>query len=83
MKITIDIPGDIAHSAELTQAELLREIAVLLFQWERVTLGRAAQIAGMHQFEFQKLLASRKISVHYGLDDYQADIASLRQHDWR
>ena len=29
MKITIDIPGDIAQSAELTQAELLREIAVL------------------------------------------------------
>lgn len=83
MKITIDIPGDIAQSAELTQAELLREIAILLFQWERVTLGKAAQIAGMHQFEFQKLLASRKIAVHYGLDDYQADVASLRQHDWR
>lgn len=83
MKITIDIPDSIAHSAELTQAELLREIAVLLFQWERVTLGKAAQIAGMHQFEFQKLLASRKIPVHYGIDDYQADVASLRQHHWR
>ncbi len=83
MKITIDIPDSITHSAELTQAELLREIAVLLFQWERVTLGKAAQIAEMHQFEFQKLLASRKIPVHYGLEDYQADVASLRQHHWR
>ena len=63
MKITIDIPDDIAHSADLTQAELLREVAVLLFQWERVTLGKAAQISGMDQFEFQKFLASRKFSV--------------------
>ncbi|MBW4651984.1 MAG: UPF0175 family protein [Kaiparowitsia implicata GSE-PSE-MK54-09C] len=83
MKITIDIPDSIDQSAELTQAELLREIAILLFQWERVTLGKAAQIARMHQFEFQKLLASRKISVHYGLEDYQADVANLRQHNWR
>lgn len=83
MKITIEIPDTVAQTAELTQAELQREIAVLLFQWERVTLSKAAQIAKMHQFEFQKLLASRKIPVHYGLGDYQADVASLRQHNWR
>ena len=83
MEITIDIPDSIAQSAELTQAELLLEIAVLLFQQERVTLGKAAQIAKMHQFEFQKLLASRKISVHYKLEDYEADVASLSEHDWR
>lgn len=83
MKITIDIPDSIAQSAELTQAELMLEIAVLLFQQKRVTLGKAAQIARIHQFEFQKLLASRKISVHYGLEDYGADVASLHEHDWR
>jgi predicted HTH domain antitoxin len=83
MEITINIPDSIAQSADLTQTELLREIAVLLFQQERVTLGKAAQIARLHPFEFQKLLASRKISVHYGLEDYEADVTSLRQHDWR
>jgi predicted HTH domain antitoxin len=74
MEITINIPDSIAQSAELTEAELLREIAVLLFQQERVTLGKAAQIARMHSFEFQKLLSSRKIPVHYGLEDYEADV---------
>jgi predicted HTH domain antitoxin len=83
MKITIEIPDRIAQSAELTEAELLREVAVLLFQQERVTLSKAAQIANMHSFEFQKLLASRKIAVHYGMEDYQADVTSLRQHNWR
>ncbi|NDJ17455.1 UPF0175 family protein [Myxacorys almedinensis] len=83
MIVTIDIPDRIAQSAELTQAELLREIAVLLFQQERITLGKAAQIAKMHPFELQKLLASRKIPIHYGLEEYEADVASLRQHGWR
>jgi predicted HTH domain antitoxin len=45
MEITINIPDSIAQSADLTEAELLREIAVLLFQQERITLGKAAQIA--------------------------------------
>jgi predicted HTH domain antitoxin len=83
MEITINMPDSIAQSAELTEAELLREIAVLLFQQERVTLGKAAQIARMHSFEFQKLLSSRKIPVHYGLEDYEADVTSLREHDWQ
>ena len=63
MEITIDIPDSIAQSAELTQAELLLEIAVLLFQQERVTLGKAAQIARIHQFEFQKLLAEKSLYI--------------------
>lgn len=83
MRIAIDIPDSVAQSAELTEAELLREIAVLLFQQERITLGKAAQIARMHQFEFQRLLASRDICVHYGLEEYQADLKSLRENNWR
>jgi predicted HTH domain antitoxin len=83
MRITIEIPDRIAQSTKLTEAELLREVAILLFQQERVTLSKAAQIANLHSFEFQKLLTSRKIPVHYGMEDYQADVTSLRQHDWR
>lgn len=83
MRISIDIPDSVALAAELTEAELLREIAVLLFQQERITLGKAAQIARMHQFEFQRLLANRDICVHYGLEEYQADMKSLRENNWR
>lgn len=83
MRISIDIPDSVALAAELTEAELLREIAVLLFQQERITLGKAAQIARMHQLEFQRLLANRDICVHYGLEEYQADMKSLRENNWR
>jgi hypothetical protein len=41
--------------------ELKRELALTLFEQERLTLGRASSLAGMSQREFQRLLADRRI----------------------
>lgn len=64
MQITIQLPDDLVQSAHLTEAELLWEIAIVLFYQERITLGRASLLCGMDQIEFQKLLASRGITIH-------------------
>lgn len=83
MQITIDIPDEIAQNKALSQADWLREVAIALFQQELITLGTASHIAGMQQLEFQGLLCDRGISPHYDMDDYQADIESLRSNHWR
>lgn len=83
MKITLNIPDSLAESHTFSQVDWLKEVAVALFQQELVTLGRASQIAGMNQIAFQELLYDRGISLHYDLADYQADIASLRNNNWR
>lgn len=83
MKITLDIPDSLAENHTLSQVDWLQEVAVALFQQELVTLGRASQLAGMSQIAFQELLYDRGISLHYDLADYQADIASLRDNNWR
>jgi predicted HTH domain antitoxin len=83
MKITLDIPDEITQSNTLSQIDWLREIAIALFQQELITLGTASHIAGMHQLEFQGLLSDRGICIHYDMDDYKADIESLRSHSWR
>ncbi len=82
MQITIELPDDIVQSADLTEAELLRELAIVLFQQERITLGRASLLSRMDQIEFQKLLASRGISIHYDIEDYEADLKSIREEGW-
>lgn len=82
MQITIELPDDIVQSAHLTEVELLREIAIVLFQQERITLGRASLLCGMDQIEFQKLLANRGISIHYDIEDYEADLKSIREEGW-
>jgi predicted HTH domain antitoxin len=63
----------------MTETELKRELVVTLFQQERLTLGRASEFAGMSQLEFQRLLAARRISIHYGVEEFKQDLETLRQ----
>ena len=78
MQITINLPDTL----QLSEADLRTELAIALFQQERITLGTASQLAGLHQLEFQHLIASRGISVHYDLEDLEEDLKSLREDGW-
>ncbi len=48
-----------------TEDEIKLEIAVMLFQKERLSLRKAAALAGLHWLHFMKALDSRQISLHY------------------
>ena len=52
-------------------------MALLLFQEEKLTLGQASKVAGLHQFEFQGELTARKIPIHYSEEDLDRDILTL------
>lgn len=75
--MTVEIPDQVLKQAGLTSKELLLRVALLLFQEEKLTLGQASELAGMHQFEFQKELAKREIPVHYGEEDLERDLDTL------
>lgn len=72
------IPADVLQTARLSAAELKREVAVLLFEQERLTLGQAARLAELPTATFQQLLASRQIPLHYGIEEFEEDVATLR-----
>ena len=75
--MSIVIPDEIVQSTRLTVAELMQEFALALFQREKLTLGQASRLAGMSQWQFQQLLGSRGIPVHYGVCDFEADLRTL------
>lgn len=77
--MSVVIPDEILHTVRMTEAELKQEIAVMLFEKEKLTLGQASHLAGMNQLQFQHLLASRQIPVHYDVEDLEADIKTLRK----
>lgn len=81
--MSLVISDDVLQAAKISEADLMREIAVLLFQQERITLGKASQLAGLDQIEFQQLLAARNICLHYDVAEYDADIKSLQENGWR
>ena len=61
----------------LTAEELRQELAVALFQQNRATLAKAADIAGVTRLDFQRVLAERAIPVHYDLTDLAEDLQGL------
>ena len=73
------IEDSLLQSAHLDETGLKRELAVLLFAQERLTLGQASRFAGVGQLDFQALIASRGICVHYDVDEFRQDVATIRQ----
>jgi predicted HTH domain antitoxin len=70
----VTISDEILKSARLSEGELKVELAIALFQRDRLTLGQAAQLAGLPQLEFQRLLGGRQIPIHYGPEQLEADL---------
>lgn len=82
MQITLNLPDNLDQTATFNQHDWLREIAIALFQQERITLSRASKIAGIELMDFQKLLSDRNICVHYDVEDFEHDIQHLRNRGW-
>jgi predicted HTH domain antitoxin len=78
-KMSLVIPDDVLQAAHMSEEEFKREIAVMLFEKERLTLGQASQLADMNQIAFQHLLASRQIPVHYDTADFEEDLETLEK----
>lgn len=76
--MSVTIPDEVLRSARLSEDELRRELAIMLFERERLTLAQAARLAGLDRLRFQHLLASRGISVHYDVAEFEADLNTLR-----
>jgi predicted HTH domain antitoxin len=79
--MTLVISDEWLQTTHLTEGELLQEIVILLFQQERLTLGQASTWLGIDRLTFQQLLAERQIPVHYGIQEYEADLETIRQQE--
>jgi len=75
----VTIPDEVLAAAHISEPELKLELALTLFQQERLTLAQAARLAGMSQLAFQAILADRQIPIHYGVEEFREDLRTLRQ----
>ena len=63
----------------MTPQGLKRELALYLFEQGKLSFGKAREPAEMTVWEIQQLLGSRGISIHYDVEDYEEDLATLRE----
>jgi predicted HTH domain antitoxin len=78
--MSLIISDETLHAAHLTEAELEQELAILLFEQDRITLVQAAALAKMRPLPFQHLLASRGIGPHYDVPEFEQDLQTLSSH---
>jgi predicted HTH domain antitoxin len=76
--MSVVIPEEVLQAARLSETELKAEIAVMLFEKEKLSLGQASRLAAMDCLEFQHLLASRNVPVHYDVAEFEQDLETLR-----
>lgn len=72
------IPEDVLKTAGLSEDELRHEIAVSLYK-RGATLAQAARVADLSLLEFQRLLASQDVPMHYSARDFEDDMETLRE----
>ena len=81
--IHIDLPADILLTLNETEQELKSRmkfsLALQLYTQQKVTIGKAAQIAEMSRFQFETKLSENQISIsNLEIDDVIADIEKLK-----
>lgn len=77
--MSLVIPDKVLQAARMTEEEMMLELAVLLFQKGKISLGQAAELAGMSYLQFQMLLASRRIPIHYDIAEFEQDMRTLQE----
>ena len=80
--LSLEIPRDVLESARMTVADAKLELAIALFAANRLSLGKAAELAGLPVAEFQMHLGTRHLGPHYSVDDAREDretLAALRK----
>lgn len=82
-KFNIDLPSDILLTLNESEAELQKTIksslAIRLYAQQKVTLGKAAQIAEISRFQFENLLADNQIPIsNLSIEDVLGDIEKVR-----
>lgn len=81
--IELDLPSDILLALNENELNIKKDIkisyAMRLYQLEKLTLGKAAQIAGTSRLEFENILAENQIPIsNLTLDEVLSDLKKLK-----
>ncbi len=76
--MTFTIPSERLNNVTLDERDAVVDIAIGLYKREQVSLGRAAEVAGLSSVAFLAELGSRRIPINYGVDDLRSDLVACR-----
>lgn len=72
--MTINIPDNTLSDVNISANELLIDLAIYLYDKERLSMRQARKLAGLDILSFQKELAKRNVFLKYDINDLNKDI---------
>ena len=81
--IQVELPSDILLALNEDESVLQKDIklsyAIRLYQLQKLTIGKASQLAGISRFEFENKLAENQIQIsNLTYEDVLDDLRKLR-----
>ena len=76
--MSVVIPDDILQAIKMTEDELKLEIAIMLYEQQKISSGKVRAWTGLTVIEFQHELAKRRLYINYDVEDFQSDIKTLQ-----
>ncbi|MEB3885785.1 UPF0175 family protein [Lyngbya sp. CCY1209] len=80
--MSLVISDELVKASGLSEKELLTELVLLLFQQDKIGLGKASELLDISQVRFQKLMGDRGINIHYDVEELQEDIRNMKAKGW-
>ncbi len=81
--ISVDLPGDLINIFKIRERDfpsIVREtLSIELYREGLISIGKAAEIAGVSIWKMQEILANRKVPIHYYPEDLEKDIRTLKK----
>ena len=82
-QITVDFPSDILLTLNENENELKKDIklslAIRLYKLQKLTIGKAAQVAGLSRFDFETVLSDNGVPIsNLTIEDVINDIQKLK-----
>ena len=77
--MVIKISNEILQKANISELKLKTEFALFLYEKNILTLEQTSKVADKDTLEFQLILGSRKIPIHYGVEDFENDLKTLKK----
>lgn len=79
--LSLSIPDSVLHSLKLPekslQKDLLRLLAVKLYEKGALGLGKASELAGINRTEFMQLLTEEQVHLNYDDEELERDLVTL------
>jgi predicted HTH domain antitoxin len=75
--MTLTIPTERLGNVALDERDAVVDIAIGLYKREAVSLGRAAEVAGISSVEMLAELGRRHIPINYGVEELREDVTTF------